>query len=168
MSVLGRLIAVISLSLVFSFQVQARGNTVYEETYHIGLLAGTLDGGSEFGSVEATGFVLSARNSKAVLEYVNYGSEEGSILTGGGNWEANISGIYLSLLGQGQPYIKFKVGNLKHEMVTTISGTTTSETTDFTSYGLGMGYKVGSRLMIEFDVTSLDNDMTLFALSVLF
>ena len=168
MNVLGRFFVVISLFSAFSYNVYARGNSAYEETYHIGLLGGTLDGGAEYGSVDATGFVLSARNSKAVLEYVNFGSAEGSILTGGGTWEANVSGIYLSLLGQGQPYMKFKVGNVKHEMVSTVGGTTSIETSDFTSYGLGMGYKVGSRLMIEFDVTTLDNDMTLFALTFLF
>ena len=130
---------------------------------------GNIDGGAEYGSVEATGFVLSARNKKAVLEYVNVTSDAGSVLSTGDDWEANISGCYLSLLGEGQPYMKFKVGKIKQEMVlTTGAGSTTAETTSVTSYGIGLGYKIGTRISVELDITTLDNDMTLMALSVLF
>lgn len=166
-----RFLAISSLSLglllVFSLPAQAKG-PIYEETYHIGLTAGNIDGGTEFGSVPATGFVLAARNKKASLEYFNLSSDQGDVLSTGDQWEAKLSGFYLSLIGQGQPYMKFRVGKLKHEMVTSSGSTPTSETGSITSYGLGVGYKLGSRTMIEFDITSLDQDMTLFSISVLF
>lgn len=167
MNFLARFLVICSLSLVFTAQTQARGSSPYEETYNVGLIAGNLDGGTEYGEVQASGFVLSARNQKAVLEYVNMSSSKGTVLSTGDAWEANISGIYLSLLGQGQPYMKFKVGSIKQEMVIT-SGSVTATTNSVTSYGLGMGYQLGSRVKIEFDVSSLDNDMTLFAITVLF
>ena len=169
MKILARFIVISSLLIAFSGPLQARGNAAYEETYNIGVLAGNIDGGAEYGSVEATGFVLSARNKKAVLEYVNVTSDAGSVLSTGDDWEANISGFYLSLLGEGQPYMKFKVGKIKQEMVlTTGAGSTTAETTSVTSYGIGLGYKIGTRISVELDITTLDNDMTLMALSVLF
>lgn len=168
MKIWARFISITCLAVVFSTPLQAASSAAYEETYNIGVLAGSIDGGAEYGSVEATGFTLSARNSKAVLEYVNASTDTGTRLAGG-EWEANISGFYLSLLGEGQPYFKFKVGKVKHEMVETIGAATpTSSTTDVTSYGIGLGYKIGSRFALEFDVTTLDNDMTLMALSVLF
>lgn len=167
MSVLVRFLAFSSFILVFSTQVQARG-TVYEETYHIGVTTGSIDGGAEFGSVEATGFVLAARNKKASLEYINLSSKEGDVLSSGDQWEAKLSGFYLSLIGQGQPYMKFKVGKLKQEMITTAGTTPSSETNSITSYGLGFGYKMGSKAMVEFDVTTLDEDMTLFSLTLMF
>lgn len=167
MKVLVRLLAVISCIFIFSSQAQARGQA-YEETYHIGLTAGNIDGGTDFGSVEATGFTIAARNQKASLEYVNMSSKDGDIL-GGGIWEAKLSGFYLALIGQGQPYMKFKVGKLKHEMIQTIGAALPDSTTEsITSYGLGFGYKMGSRAMLEFDITTLDQDMTLFTLTVLF
>lgn len=167
MSVSLRFLVVFSFVFIYSTQSHAR-TPVYEETYHIGFTAGNIDGGAEFGSVEATGFTLAARNKKASLEYINLSSKEGSVLSTGNQWEANLSGFYLALLGQGQPYMKFKVGKLKHEMVTTAGGSPSGETNSITSYGLGVGYKVGSRMMLEFDVTTLDEDMTLFSLTVLF
>lgn len=168
MNSFGRFLAVISLFLVYSTQTQARGNSAYEETYHIGYLTGNIDGGAEFGEVQAEGFVLSARNKKAVLEYVNLTSGTGTILGSTDTWESNISGLYLSLLGQGQPYMKFKVGNIKHEYIQYAGSTPTVEVNSVTSYGLGFGYKVGSRIMFEFDVTTLDREMTLIALTILF
>jgi len=167
MSGLFRFLALFSLVVIFSTQVQAR-TPAYEETYHVGLAAGSIDGGAEFGSVEATGFVLAARNKKASLEYINLSSKEGDVLSSGNQWEAKVSGFYLALIGQGQPYMKFKVGKLKHEMITTAGSTPSSETNSVTSYGLGVGYKVGTRMMLELDVTTLDEDMTLFSLTVLF
>jgi len=166
MKVLVRLLAVISCIFIFSSQAQARGQA-YQETYHIGLTAGNIDGGTNFGSVEATGFTLAARNQKASLEYVNMSSKDGDEL-GAGTWEAKLSGFYLALIGQGQPYMKFKVGKLKHEMIQTNGSLPVSETESVTSYGLGFGYKMGSRAMVEFDITTLDQDMTLFTLTVLF
>jgi len=166
MKALVRFLAVISCIFIFSSHAQARGQA-YQETYHIGLTAGNIDGGTDFGSVEATGFTLAARNKKASLEYVNMSSKDGDIL-GGGTWEAKLSGFYLALIGQGQPYIKFKVGKLKHEMIDTTGPLPDSTTESITSYGLGFGYKLGSRAMVEFDVTTLDQDMTLFSLTVLF
>lgn len=167
MSVLVRFLAFSSFVLVFSTQVQAAG-TAYEETYHIGVTTGSIDGGAEFGTVEATGFVLAARNKKASLEYINLSSKEGDVLSTGNQWEAKLSGFYLSLIGQGQPYMKFKVGKLKQEMITTAGTTPSSETNSITSYGLGFGYKLGSKAMVEFDVTTLDEDMTLFSLTLMF
>jgi len=167
MSVSLRLLAIFSFIFIFSTQAQAR-TPAYEETYHVGVTAGSIDGGAEFGTVEATGFTLAARNNKASLEYVNFSSKEGSVLSSGNQWEANLSGFYLALIGQGQPYMKFKVGKLKHEMITTAGSTPSSETNSITSYGLGVGYKMGSRMMLEFDVTTLDEDMTLFSLTLLF
>lgn len=168
MKVLVRFLAVLSCIVIFSTHAQARGQA-YEETYHIGLAAGNIDGGTDFGgTVEATGFMIAARNKKASLEYVNMSSKDGDIL-GGGIWEAKLSGFYLALIGQGQPYMKFKVGKLKHEMIQTIGAALPdSETESVTSYGLGFGYKMGSRAMVEFDITTLDQDMTLFTLTVLF
>jgi len=162
-----RFLAIFSFVLAFSTQLHAR-SPVYEETYHVGITTGSIDGGAEFGSVEATGFTLAARNQKASLEYINMSSKEGSVLSSGNQWEANLSGFYLALIGQGQPYIKFKVGKLKHEMITTAGTTPSSETNSITSYGLGVGYKMGTRMMLEFDVTTLDEDMTLFSLTLLF
>ena len=168
MNSFGRFLAVISLLLVYSAQIQARGNSVYEETYHIGYLTGNINGGAEYGEVQAEGFVLSARNKKAVLEYVNLTSDSGTILGNADTWESNISGLYLSLIGQGQPYMKFKVGNIKHEYIQATGGTPAVEVNSVTSYGLGFGYKVGSRIMLEFDITTLDREMTLMALTILF
>lgn len=168
MKIWARFISVTCLAVVFSTPLQAASSAAYEETYNIGVLAGSIDGGAEYGSVEATGFTLSARNSKAVLEYVNASTDTGTVLSTGDEWEANISGFYLSLLGEGQPYFKFKVGKVKHEMILTQGASSTSSITDVTSYGIGLGYKIGSRFALEFDVTTLDNDMTLMALSVLF
>lgn len=164
---LARFIVISCLTMVFSNSLHAAGKAAYDETYNIGVIAGTIDGGAEFGSVEATGFTLSARNKKAVLEYVNVSSDSGTVLSGD-EWEANISGVYLSLLGEGQPYIKFKVGKVKHEMVLTQGATSTSDVATVTSYGVGLGYRIGTRIALELDVTTLDNDMTLMALSVLF
>jgi len=166
MNVLVRFLAVISCIFIFSSQAMARGQA-YEETYHIGLAAGSIDGGFDYGTVEATGFVFAARNQKASLEYVNMSSKDGE-RTAGGTWEAKLSGFYLALIGQGQPYMKFKVGKIKHEMIETTGGTPESNSESVTSYGLGFGYKMGSRAMLEFDITTLDQDMTLFSLTVLF
>lgn len=167
MSGLLRFLAISSFLVFISTQAQAR-SPIYEESYHVGVSVGNIDGGAEFGSVEATGFILAARNKKASLEYINLSSKEGDVLSSGNQWEANLSGFYLALIGQGQPYIKFKVGKLKQEMITTAGSTPSSETTSVTSYGLGVGYKMGSRMMLEFDVTTMDEDMTLFSLTVLF
>ena len=168
MKILAHLATASCLLFIFSTSVQAAGKSAYQETYNIGLIAGSIDGDTNFGSVDATGLVLSARNKKAVLEYVNMSSGEGNLLTAGDTWETNISGFYLALIGEGQPYVKFKVGKVKQELVQTISGTLSSETTSVTSYGIGMGYKMGTRIMLEAELTSLDNDMTLLTLSVLF
>lgn len=162
------LLLILGLSSFLSANVNARGNTVYEETYHIGLLGGSIDGGAEFGSVEASGFVFSARNKKAILEYVNLSSSSGNIINTSDTWESNVSGIYLSLIGQGQPYMKFKVGSIKHEYIRTAGTSILPESQSITSYGLGFGYKVASRLLIEFDITTLDKEMTLMALTILF
>jgi hypothetical protein len=168
MKIFARFIALSCLAMGFSSSLHAAGRAAYEETYNIGILAGSLDGGAEFGTVDATGFLLSARNKKAVLEYVNVSSDSGTVLSTGDEWEANISGFYLSLLGEGQPYIKFKVGKVKHEMILTQGATSTSDVTTVTSYGVGLGYRIGTRIALELDITTLDNDMTLMALSVLF
>ena len=168
MKILVRLGVISSLILIFSSTAQAAGKPAYEETYNIGIFAGSVDGGATYGSAEAKGFSLSARNKKAVLEYVNFSTDEGNLLTAGDTWESNVTGFYLALLGEGQPYIKIKVGKVKHELVQTISGVLTPETTSVTSYGLGVGYKIGSRIMLEAEMTTLDNDMTLMALTVLF
>jgi len=162
-----RLITLCSFLLVISNNAMARGNAAYEETYNVGLLAGQISGDAEYGDADATGFILSARNKKAILEYVNVKAEDG-VLSTGGSWESNISGLYLSLLGTGQPYMKFKVGKIKQEMISTVGTTVTTNTNDITSYGIGLGYKMGSRIKLEFEVTTLDNDMTLMAVSVLF
>ena len=98
MKILAGTLVISSLILVFSNPLLARGNAPYEETYNIGVLAGNIDGGAEFGSVEATGFTLSARNKKAVLEYVNFSSDAGTELSSGDAWEANITGFYLALV----------------------------------------------------------------------
>ncbi|MDH5423392.1 MAG: hypothetical protein OEY29_00190 [Gammaproteobacteria bacterium] len=172
MKISARFIILCSILIAFSNPLYARGNAAYEETYNVGLVAASLDGGSEFGTVDATGFTLSARNQKAVLEYINLSADPGVIATGiytGDAWESSITGFYLSLLGEGQPYMKIKVGKIKQEMVRTpATGIATTETNSVTSYGIGLGYKVGARLVLEFDVTTLDNDMTLMAFSVLF
>lgn len=168
MKSLARFIAITCLGVMFSGSLQAANTAAYEETYNVGLIVGNIDGGAEYGSVEATGFSLSARNQKAVLEYVNVSSDIGTVLSTGDDWEANISGFYLSLLGEGQPYFKFKVGRVRHEMVLTQGVTVTSDVTTVTSYGVGLGYKIGTRFALELDITNLDNDMTLATFSVLF
>lgn len=165
---LARFIAITCLGMMFSGSLQAANTAAYEETYNVGLIVGNIDGGAEYGSVEATGFSLSARNQKAVLEYVNVSSDAGTVLSSGDDWEANISGFYLSLLGEGQPYFKFKVGRVRHEMVLTQGAAVTSDVTTVTSYGIGLGYKIGTRFALELDITNLDNDMTLSTFSVLF
>lgn len=165
---LARFIAITCLGMMFSGSVQAVNSAAYEETYNIGIIAGNIDGGAEYGSVEATGFSLSARNQKAVLEYVNVSSDTGTVLSTGDDWEANISGFYISLLGEGQPYFKFKVGRVKHEMVLTQGASVSSDVTTVTSYGIGLGYSIGTRFALELDITNLDNDMTLTTFSILF
>jgi len=162
-----RLITLCSFLLIISNNAMARGNTAYEETYNVGLLAGQISGDAEHGDADATGFILSARNQKAILEYVS-AKADGGVLASGGSWESNISGLYLSLLGTGQPYMKFKVGKIKQEMIKDDGIAVTTNTNDITSYGIGLGYKMGSRIKLEFEVTTLDNDMTLMAVSVLF
>lgn len=148
-------------------EIHAAGNQ-YEETYNVGFVSGNIDGGFEFGEAAVSGFSLTARNKKSVLEYVNMSSDAADLQTAGDTWETDLQGIYLSLLGEGQPYMKFKVGSLKQEMIRTESGVVTSELTTITSYGLGFGFKLGSRILLEFEVTSLDNDMTLMAATILF
>lgn len=173
MKSLARFIAITCLGVMFSGSLQAANTAAYEETYNVGLIVGNIDGGAEYGSVEATGFSLSARNQKAVLEYINVSSDAGKVSSAGDgwdagdDWEANISGVYLSLLGEGQPYFKFKVGRVKHEIVYT-GAAVTSDVTTVTSYGVGLGYKIGTRFALELDITNLDNDMTLSTFSILF
>ncbi|MDH5394106.1 MAG: hypothetical protein OEY11_13035 [Gammaproteobacteria bacterium] len=150
-----------------SSQLHAAGNQ-YEETYNVGVVSGNIDGGFNFGEVAVSGFSLTARNKKSVLEYVNMSSDAGNLGATSDTWETELQGIYLSLLGEGQPYMKFKVGSMKQEMVRTESGIVSSELTTITSYGLGFGFKLGSRILLEFEVMSLDNDMTLMTGTLLF
>ena len=142
-------------------------STVLNETYHIGVFSGTIDNGGEYGENTADGFVLMARNSKMSLEYINFSSDDADLNTGG-TWNTSGAAIYLGLLGQGNPYMKFKIGSVQQETIKTVGGVDEIIDDSVTSYGLGFGYRFGSQGIIEVEVVSLDNEASFVMLSILY
>lgn len=145
---------------------QARGVPL-NETYHIGVFSGSIDNGAQYGNVTADGFVLSARNNKMSLDFVKFSSDDGDISTGG-TWTTEGQGVFLALLGQGNPYMKFRVGSISQDTTETISGVDTISDSSITSYGLGFGYKLGTQGIIEFDIISLDGNASFATLSIMY
>lgn len=138
----------------------------YQEQHYFGLIYGEADGGVELGSSTAVGFILSARNNKAALEYVRIQANDG-VASDGDTWESTTQGIYYAIQGQGQSYMKLKIGRITQELSRNNSGTL--EVTDeyYNSWGIGYGYKITADTQIEIEFTQMA-DFSLTSLTFLF
>ena len=142
----------------------------YQEKHYFGVIYGEADGGLELGQSTATGFMLSARNEKAALEYVYLRTDTGNISPSNGIWEMDTQGIYYAVQGEGQSYMKLKLGRILQEMLRDDDGDGVIESTEeyAYSYGVGFGYKFSGGNILELEYTTLDEDLSYVTLSFLF
>lgn len=172
---MNRLFKLFAIFCLFTLSMQvataARNNSnPYQERHYFGLIYGEADGGPELGTSTATGFILSARNNKAALEYVMIRSNDGVISATNGTWETTTQGIYYAIQGQGQSYMKLKIGRITQETVQDPLGDGNLAVVDqyYNSYGVGFGYHVTNDTLVEFEFTQMGENISLLSLSFLF